>query len=118
MNSYKVHQTQLGLPTTTVPHTEVVPLRASLRVNIVLHIQLVGRQRSLRVTQGHQQITTLERTVKGQPIRLPGNPIHALLLGQTFVDRLILEGELLLTEIKEQTAHDPLLAQLVHLTIV
>ena len=68
--AYKIHDAQFGFASSPGNHAKVVPLRTSLRVYVVLHVELVSGYWGCRIPEGHQQVAALKSTAEGQPILL------------------------------------------------
>ena len=65
---YKIHQSKVDLASTTICYTEIVPLRTTFCVDVILHVELVGWEGLLWVVEGHEEISAFEVTAEGEPM--------------------------------------------------
>jgi hypothetical protein len=50
IGNYEVHETKLSFSLHSIGDAKVVPLSASFGIDIILHVEFIGRQRNLRIT--------------------------------------------------------------------
>jgi hypothetical protein len=117
---YEVHQPEFNLAASFVRNAEVVPLRTTFGIDIVLHVELVGWELLMGIVHGKEEIAALKTAVKGQPVRLRFARGDVQYFGQMLQNRFIQTAHLLLLPVEKDTTKHAisLLTQTVHLAVV